>query len=506
MSGSVLFQQTAEIEIDGAPLDIALRRCVGSIIVVQALDAPAVAEISFTVPPEGTRAKFSAGRMVRISVEPKRLLFAGAITGVEQSFAGNGRVEMRLRAHDRLHPLRSRRRFRAIPEGSAASVWQEIASEAGFSVVAPTDGPSRRFAQFGTTDLSFLLDAAASEGLHVTLEDDALHLVSLAGFNEQLDLAWGTELMSAAIEEAGEPVARSSRAYGWDPGKATSFSATVGTARQDEEIELRDFALGTFGSDDAGILLIANRTASSQGAVQSRAQDAMDFAAAAQFVVTGTALGEPKLRPGVRLNLTGLPDNPAVNAVVTQATHTLNGPSGYVTAFTTAPPEPRSPTDAPIVTLGIVTEIEDPEGDGRCRVELPAFDNLDAGFLAVVIAGAGGSKGVAALPDVGDEVVVLFPGGDLAHGLILGGLYGTNKQPRGTTDRSPRSLVIASGGGQSLRLGGRQKALQLSTDRGDLLSFGGGPGRLAVAGDLEISAVGGTITIKAAHIKFEREQ
>jgi uncharacterized protein involved in type VI secretion and phage assembly len=504
VTGSVLFQPIAEIDLDGAQVDATIRRCIASVVVIQALDAPALAEICLVAPPAHVRHEFAAGRKLRIGVKPQGLaLFSGTIAGVEQDFSANGRNELRVRAHDPLDGLRKRRRFRAIAEGSSASLWQEAAGELGLAFAAPSPTTGRRLVQFGSSDLAFLLTTAADEGLHAAFDGETLSLVSLAGLDDTVDLAWGRTLVAANVEEAGEHVARSSRAHGWDPAAAASFSATAGLARQDKAIELRGFGLDSLGSDE-GILVLPNRNATNEDAVRDRAQAAMDIAAAKQFVVSGTALGEPRLRPGVRVNLTGLGDNGTLTAVVTRATHVVNGTTGYLTEFSSAPPERQKPDEAPVVTLGVVTDIDDPEAAGRCRVELPAFDGLDAGLLPVVIAGAGAAKGAACLPDVGDKVVVLFPGGDIAHGLVLGGLYGTANLPRGTTTQSPRAMVIASGGGQSLRLGGRQKSLSLSTARGDMLSLGGGPSRLAVGGDLEISAVGGTITIRGSQIRFVR--
>ena len=77
--------------------------------------------------------------------------------------------------------------------------------------------------------------------------------------------------------------------------------------------------------------------------------------------------------------------------------------------------------------LATVTSLEDPEHRNRVQVRLCAFDGAtqqDAPLWARVVAPfAGDKRGAFFLPDFGDEVLVVFAGGDSRFPLVIGGLW-----------------------------------------------------------------------------------
>ena len=50
--------------------------------------------------------------------------------------------------------------------------------------------------------------------------------------------------------------------------------------------------------------------------------------------------------------------------------------------------------------------------------------------MHVLTPGAGKGKGLIALPDVGDRVLILCSHQDPGQGIVLGGLYGMDGEPR----------------------------------------------------------------------------
>lgn len=492
-----------EIRLDGQPLELLVARKIAEVVVRQTLDAPALAEVTIAQPEIITLDSLAAGTGLTIALNSGDLLFRGKIAGLDHLFAADGSRTLKVRAHDTLEALRLTRRFRAFESVSPADAWTEAAGQLGLTCDAVAGSVPCSVVQAGTSDLTFLVSIARAQGFHVILEGDTLRMVSLAGFGETIEAAWGGRLIAVHLEEAGEDAGRLGRAYGWDPATAETFEATAPTARQDEDIEISGYGLAGLREDE-GWLLTANRPAGSMAAVATYAQDIMDRSAATQTIATGTLRGSGDVRPGVRLRLTGLglPTPPTV--VVVTATHIINVGQGYTTEFSSRPPAQLPAEAGPIVTLARVVDIEDSAGGARVKVSLPAFGGIKPGFLSVVVPGAGAAKGVAAFPDVGDDVIALFPTRDLAHGLVLGGIYGAQRLPRGSAAQHPRPLVLASGNNQRLVLGGTKANATLSTSNGDRLSLGGAPSQLVVAGNLEIAAVGGTITIKAQKVKFER--
>ncbi len=83
------------------------------------------------------------------------------------------------------------------------------------------------------------------------------------------------------------------------------------------------------------------------------------------------------------------------------------------------------------LTLGIVTNTEDPDNLGRIKVKLPLRDKAEneSAWARVIIPFAGKEMGVYFIPDVGDEVIVAFLGGQLEKPVIVGGVWSKSVKP-----------------------------------------------------------------------------
>jgi len=119
--------------------------------------------------------------------------------------------------------------------------------------------------------------------------------------------------------------------------------------------------------------------------------------------------------------------------------------------------------------------------------------------------GAGSGKGFVILPDVGDDVLVLCIGGDLAQGIVLGGLYGT-KGPGdyGVEGTSIRRFTLATPGGQKIKLDDTGESIRLENKGGSFLELSPNKALLHSVVDLEIEAPGRAVAIKGKTIDFRQ--
>lgn len=82
------------------------------------------------------------------------------------------------------------------------------------------------------------------------------------------------------------------------------------------------------------------------------------------------------------------------------------------------------------VAEAIVTDSDDPEHEGRVKVQFPWFDeNMESEWCRVRQLYAGNDYGTFFIPEVGDEVLVAFIHGDMRLPVILGGLYNGQDKP-----------------------------------------------------------------------------
>ena len=81
-------------------------------------------------------------------------------------------------------------------------------------------------------------------------------------------------------------------------------------------------------------------------------------------------------------------------------------------------------TAPPGVVIAKVDDVNDPEKSGRVRLNFPWLsDDYVSGWARTVQAGAGKDRGAMVVPEVGDEVLVVFEQGDFRRPYVLGGLH-----------------------------------------------------------------------------------
>ena len=83
------------------------------------------------------------------------------------------------------------------------------------------------------------------------------------------------------------------------------------------------------------------------------------------------------------------------------------------------------------LTIGIVTNNNDPDNLGRVKVKLPILDDkLESAWARVITPASGTSTGIFFVPEINDEVLVGFEHADMRHPVVIGGLWnGKNKPP-----------------------------------------------------------------------------
>lgn len=136
----------------------------------------------------------------------------------------------------------------------------------------------------------------------------------------------------------------------------------------------------------------------------------------------------------------------------------------------------------------LVTDIKDPDGVGRVRVRLPwSPDSQGSSYeawarLATLM--AGGSRGTWFIPEVGDEVLLSFEGGDPRRPYVVGALWNGQDAPPETMDGSGRNTIkaIHSRNGIVISLEDKdgQETLVLKTPGGQTITLKDGPGSIAL--------------------------
>ena len=172
-----------------------------------------------------------------------------------------------------------------------------------------------------------------------------------------------------------------------------------------------------------------------------------------------------------------------------------------------------------------VTDIKDPDGQGRVKVRLPWTPDDGGGYevwarLATLM--GGNKRGTWFIPDQNDEVLVVFEGGDPRHPYVVGGLWNGKDAPPESMDGSGRnnkkvvcsrngvrvelndedgqeSLTLKTPGGQQVVLKDGAASIELTDSNGNTVKCEASGITISTSSKLTISA--STIDVTASMVK-----
>lgn len=157
----------------------------------------------------------------------------------------------------------------------------------------------------------------------------------------------------------------------------------------------------------------------------------------------------------------------------------------------------------------LVTDIKDPDGQGRVKVRLPwSPDSSGNGYeawarLATMMAGS--NRGSWFIPDVNDEVLVCFEAGDPRRPYVVGALWNGQDAPPESMDGAGQNKlkVLRSRNGVKVTLDdsdGQEKAI-IETPGGQKITLKDGPGAVEIVdsngNSIKLETQGITVTASA---------
>lgn len=124
----------------------------------------------------------------------------------------------------------------------------------------------------------------------------------------------------------------------------------------------------------------------------------------------------------------------------------------------------------PGMVIGIVKDLEDPEKQGRIRLEFPWMGSVRSSWAPIAAPLAGKQRGMYYMPEIDDEALVAFEQGDFDHPYVIGFLWnGVDVPP----ESDYHNRVLVTPGGHTLRFEDTDKAKKiiLKSSSGHTLQF-----------------------------------
>ncbi|HLY84748.1 MAG TPA: VgrG-related protein [Acidimicrobiales bacterium] len=483
------------------------------------------------------KAHLKVGSKVAVSADgwtsdDTKPLITGEVTAIEAEF-DDLITHTVVRGYDTSHRLHRGKRTETYRNVQDSDIARKVASKAGLDIGTIDDSKTtlEHVSQVNQSDWEFLKARSREINFEMLVEDGKFHFrrpveastgpdrpSQLSQTSRQL--VFGYDLLSFRPRVSAVAQVQNVKVRSWDPKAKQVVIGSAPAATSQVQLPSTPGSLAAPFGDATHV--IVDRPLTGQDEADAVASAGAELLGSAAFEAEGIALGNPALRAGVAVNISGVSDDFAGKYTISHTRHVFDE-DGYVTHFTVSGRQERSllglasggasngsasAGGAPIdgVVVGQVTDNNDPDSYGRVKVKLPWLsDSYESNWCRVCQLGAGPDSGAVWLPEVNDEVLVAFEFGDVRRPYVIGGLYNGQDKPklgdglfdsgkvkrRGFVSRSGHKFVFFDDGAKS--------GLALLSSDGNLkvsLNQTNGEIHIHCQGKITVDTDSGDITVK----------
>jgi phage protein D len=439
------------ILVDGSEIDQEVSKTVREVKVLNYLRLPDMCTVvvGFQKGEEGKpqpvdTEPFEIGKQIEIQLGSRedlttKSLFKGQIVSLELNF-GSGGVELLVRGYDRSHTLIRSRKVRTFQNQTSSDIVEKIVQEAGFEAKTDSSGDPHDFMQQDNeTDWDFIWRLAERVGFEFVVEDKTAHFRKQSP-DDPVELEWPTTLRSFSPRVTATQQVSEVTLAAQDPKTKQAISVKASSPTQIAQIGLARDQVANALNDHASIH-IATEPVKSQSEGQAVAQALLDTLANGYIAAEGVCDGNPSIKAGAAIKVTGIGDKYSGTYRVAAATHIMRGGGVYETRFANSPAHTLSgamgsdrngsvASFGSQICIGVVTNNSDPDDMGRVRVSYPALGpDAEGAWARIATPSAGNARGLLMLPVVGEEVLIAFEHDDTTRPYVLGSLFNGKDKP-----------------------------------------------------------------------------
>ncbi len=448
-----MLMEVPYIKKDGADIDPAWMGDLEEVVFELALGAPDMATLRFA-DPRLARLKdnlFSLGDKLEISFD----VGAGRVSvgtievaSIEPEIDAGAQSKLVIRGYNKMARLHFQQKTRSFLKQTDSQIASTIAQECGLTAkVVATSAQFEYLVQWNQTDMEFLMERADRIGYQVYVEGDDLYFqpAGTVRTGAETTLTYAEHLISFRPRVTPVRQATQVQLRAWDQQSKSAVTATASSADNDNR--------GGYGKTGAQALRAAYSVGADMSIFDVAVLDATEATKVAQAALDqlnrefveaeGVAVLSPTIKAGRTVYIDSLPGTVGGTYFVTSVRHIWTA-SGGLTEFTisgrTLPTVSglldgrAAPQHIYGVWPAIVTNQGDPNNQGRVKVKFPMMPladgvELESTWARIASPMAGSARGLLILPEVGDEVLVAFGGGDPNYPFIVGTLWNGQDKP-----------------------------------------------------------------------------
>jgi uncharacterized protein involved in type VI secretion and phage assembly len=526
-----------EVSLSGSPIGDDWQRALLEIRVERQFQVPGRVTLRFLDPGYALAgaSKISLGTEIAVSdpSDKSLTLIRAEVTAVTVEQQQGNQPELVVTGHDRSHRMGRATTVKSYLNMQYSQVVRKLAADVGLSPRVDSTSEQVDYLLQVDSDIGLLTELARRVGFDWWVDGTILYFKQPAA-GAQITLTLGANLLSFSARASGHHPDEVT-VDGWDRKQQQLVTSTAqgATAGVTASSDLADLASGTAKAYGSATLTTAGLAAHSQDEAKTLSQAIYDRGRACAVSARGVAPGNGQIALGKAIRIAQA--GPLSGTYpVTAVEHLYRPASGYVTRFRSGDRRPTSlidtlggrPPAAPShhhegVSVGIVTNINDPTNSGMVRVRYPGVSSSEeTGWARLVAIGGGSSRGAVFVPEVDDEVLVAFEGGDPRQPVVIGGLFsskasipenpvaGGKVSNRVFKSRLGHTITLLDGTEEAkqaieLQLAGQQHTVHLGKDKLNVSVPGSTPVTIA-AGESTISiGQDGSMKLSAPNITIQ---
>ncbi|MCP4117486.1 MAG: type VI secretion system tip protein VgrG [Desulfobacteraceae bacterium] len=448
---------TFSIEIDGAPVSGELQ--IVSVVVKREINRIPLArvilvdgETNLSDFPVSNQDTFIPGKELVVSAGDKgeeHRIFKGVLVKHRIRVRPDGRSHLILEARDTAFQLTLNPRNALYEEVTDSDIMEEILG--AYSQISPDvesmDVTHLRLVQHRSTDWDFILARARANGKLITIMDHDFK-VAAPEFNQDpvVSLTFGADVTELDLEMDARFQAAGIKACSWQQAdqEITEAEAQEPPAMELGNLPVTDLSAAAGDREEE----IHDPGFVDESALQKWADARLLLQRMSRIIGRVRFTGNHEVQPGMTVELKGFGERFSGKAFVSGVRHELFD-GGWETDIQlglsrslfqdTSGCIPYTELVPAIggLHMGKVLQLQDdPDGAGRILVHLPMITPEGTGIWArQATPDAGNMRGFVWRPEIEDEVVVGFLGGDPGSAIVLGALHsGANPAPIDASD------------------------------------------------------------------------
>ena len=405
-------------------------------------------------------------------------VFKGVVVRHGISISKNGRSCVKIECRHKAIAMTCARKNANFLEKSDDDIVKSLTAKYDASITSSMGGSAHKeILQYYCTDWDFIMTRAEANGCWLLSDIDKLSIEKIkAKGNAEIELTWGTDIIEFKAEANALFQVKNVVAKSWDVTKQQVISGnssmkTLGGQENFNNNKLQN------------VLKVASNTLQINSQVP---QDALNsWAEAEQFKnelsrICGSVvcLGSTMVKLGVLVELNNVGARFKGGALVSGIHHVVRD-GVWTTEFTFGMPKEwfseKFETTAPIssgincgvhgLLTGVVMQVhDDPENLNRVKVKIPLMENEKQDVWAR-LGGMYASEKVGCMffPEVDDEVILGFFGGDPSSPVILGSLYSGKRTPPQALEQKNNIKQILTREKLSVEFNEEKKSITITT-------------------------------------------